>query len=590
MAWMIPSKIDRKCLSQAEKRIFGLLEKDPSTKNWTALHSLGLARRHSGPYGEIDFVVIIPNEGIVCLEVKGGRVSCKAGTWQTMDRYGKSITLKKSPFQQARDGMFAIRKSLIQHFGEASAESRCPIACAVIFPDVVSPPLTPEIDRADVIDLDDLRNPISKSILRVVRRRLRELQRNKSYRHPTSIEAKSIRQFLRPDFELIVAKGVTVGYAESTLLRLTEEQYSRLDELEANSRCLFDGAAGTGKTLLSLEYARRAGYSGRKVLFVCFNRLLGEWLKKQTTEMNIVTGTWHTIARRIILTSSVADEFKVLERETLKTGDTNKLFKETYPLFGMVALTETSNNLFDVLVIDEAQDLCTEETLDFLNLAIHGGLAGGRWAIFGDFTRQALYGIPKNSVEILSKYCEHFVRARLTLNCRNTRRIAEETSILSGFEKPPYRMNVELGLPVEHRYWRTPSDLVESLETTLMGLIKEKVSIEHIMLICSRRLEHSSLAGVNRILNYSIIDCSSGMPNENSNGIKFSTIHSFKGLESQVVIVLDIEAVAGELAQSLLYVAMSRARSLLILMINQRIKKAVESCIQKVIQQEFKYE
>ena len=589
MARMIPAQIDRNCSSQAEKRIFGLLKNDPSTKDWTVLHSLGLARRPSGPYGEIDFVVIIPSEGIVCLEVKGGRISCNTGMWQTMDRYGKLITLKKSPFQQVREGMFAMRKSIIKHFGGSSAESQCPIASAVVFPDVVSPPLTPEFDRSDVIDLDDLRNPISKSIMRVVRRRLRELQPRSNKKHPTGVEANSIRQYLRPDFELIVAKNVCVGYAESKLLSLTEEQYVRLDELEANSRCIFEGAAGTGKTLLALEFARRASYSGMNVLFVCFNRLLGEWLQSQTIDMDIIAGTWHAITRKIILTSSLADEFENLERETIRSGKTDKLFNELYPLYGMGALAEMKN-LFDVLVIDEAQDLCNGDNLELFNLAIHGGLAGGRWAIFGDFTRQALYGNPKYSVEELSRYCEHFVRAKLTLNCRNTKRIAEETTIFSGFEKPPYRMNVEKGLPVEHRYWQTHSDLVESLTSTIKGLIEEKISLENIMLICSRRIEYSSLAGVNRILDYPIIDCSGGLPTKISGGIKYSTIHSYKGMESQVVIVLDIDAVVGEQAQSLLYVAMSRARSLLILMINKRVKKSVEACIQKMIQKEFKYE
>ena len=33
MAKMIPAQVDNKCVSTAEQRIFGLLEKDPSTEN-----------------------------------------------------------------------------------------------------------------------------------------------------------------------------------------------------------------------------------------------------------------------------------------------------------------------------------------------------------------------------------------------------------------------------------------------------------------------------------------------------------------------------------------------------------------------------
>ena len=119
------------------------------------------------------------------------------------------------------------------------------------------------------------------------------------------------------------------------------------------------------------------------------------------------------------------------------------MFGELYPFYAEVALEELGTP-FDVLVMDEAQDLCKQCVLDVLNLTIPGGLAGGRWAIFGDFTRQALYGSREEPVAALSRYSEHFVRARLTLNCRNTRRIAEETTLLAGFEKPPFRLGEEM--------------------------------------------------------------------------------------------------------------------------------------------------
>ena len=60
--------------------------------------------------------------------------------------------------------------------------------------------------------------------------------------------------------------------------------------------------------------------------------------------------------------------------------------------------------------------------------------------------------------------------------------------------------------------------------------------------------------------------------------VKFSTIHSFKGLESPVVIVVvgGIEEVDRNNSQSLLYVSMSRAKSLLILMINEKARNLID--------------
>ena len=60
----------------------------------------------------------------------------------------------------------------------------------------------------------------------------------------------------------MAAMSVRIERAEEKLLRLTEEQYDRLEELEDNPRCLFEGAAGTGKTLLAVEFARRRARAG----------------------------------------------------------------------------------------------------------------------------------------------------------------------------------------------------------------------------------------------------------------------------------------------------------------------------------------
>ena len=586
MARMIPAQLDDSVVSAGERRVFHLLETDPDTGGWTVLHSLGLARRRTGPYGEIDFVVLIPGEGILCLEVKGGRVSCEYGIWRTKDRHGNVAVLKKSPFMQARESMFALRSSIIDHFGQRPPESNCPIGFAVVFPDVVCPPATPEFERSDVIDTQDLRRPISASINRVVGNRLREFQPHSGERYPTRSQLKAILIYLRPDFDLVVARSVSLGRTETKLMSLTEEQYDRLDELEDNPRCLFEGAAGTGKTLIALEYARRADNAGAKVLFVCFNRLLGDWLRKQTQGTQITTGTWHEILKGIIIASSVREEFLADERKALDSGSLVTLFEDLYPFYGELALEELTTP-FDVLVIDEAQDLSNQATFDLINQTIRGGLAGGTWAIFGDFTRQALYGNEPGSITDLSEYSEHFVRAKLTLNCRNTRRIAEETAIIGGFSTPPFRLGHEAGVPVEHRYWRTPSGLLTILRETVRRLMNDGLRVDDVMILSPRRLENSALADVEQICDAPLVDCSRSL--DTAQGfIRYSTIHSFKGLESQVVIVVDIDDVDDDRSESLLYVGMSRARSLLILMIQERARKAIDTRIRAALEREFR--
>lgn len=581
MARMFPPEFDDSSPSAAERHVFNLIKADSRTANWLVLHSLGLSRRPAGPFGEIDFVVIIPGEGIVCLEVKGGRISCENGIWKTTNRFGSISTLKRSPMMQAREGMFALRDRITKHFGERGAESMCPIGCGVVFPDVTCPPATPEFDRSDVIDARDLEKPVSFSILRIARQRLRPLQPRSRAPAPTDSEAKSLLGFLRPDFELIVARGLRVGRSEERLLRLTEEQYCRLDELQDNPRCLFEGAAGTGKTVLAIEHAKRRARSESDVLLVCFNRMLGARLEEQLKGTGIRCGTCHSIIRQSILQSSLAQEFLGKEAEALKSGDSRLLFDELYPLYGQLAVDEIGS-LCNVLVLDEVQDLSRSAIFDFLDRALAGGLAGGCWAMFGDFTRQALYGVPDNPLTILQDYCAHFTRARLTLNCRNTRRIAEETALLSGFDRAPYRMNQEIGLAVDHRYWRRPADLAEHLEKVLLRLLSEGLAADDVLILCPRKLDRSSLAGITKIAGLPLRDASSDQQIAGST-IVFSTIHAFKGLESPVVILIDIEQVDSEEARSLLYVGMSRARSLLVLMIREAARGRVEQRIRNAM-------
>ena len=122
----------------------------------------------------------------------------------------------------------------------------------------------------------------------------------------------------------IIARGTLVNDSERRLLRLTEEQYYLLDLLGGNARCLFEGAAGTGKTLLALEFARRCSRSGDRVLLICFNRLLGDWfaneIRATATGMNVTAGRFYKCLRDAIVSSAIAAEFQVAEQQSHRRG------------------------------------------------------------------------------------------------------------------------------------------------------------------------------------------------------------------------------------------------------------------------------
>ena len=576
MARMIPRWIHDDAPA-SERRVFEKLERDPATGSWTVLHSLGLARRRTGPYGEIDFVVIIPGEGIVCLEVKGGDVSCEEGVWRTRNRYGNVEQLKKSPFMQARGNMFALRDSIRKHFGEPAAESRCLTGYAVVFPDVACPPLPvpPEVDRAEVIDCNDL----SKSVSDAVARCARHARRNHPPRDrggpvlPASGHVKNLLKFLRPDFEVVVTSQIKIGRIVENLLRLTEEQFDRLDELEENDRCLLTGAAGTGKTMLAMEYARREARKGARVLLICFNKLLGDWIRRRFDgTAGVTAGNWHGVARDFARRSSFKDEFEKKDRAIWNpdVDDRNKLgLDETYAEYGQYGLEE-HGVLFDVLVVDEAQDvLWSPHVLGFLDAALRGGLAGGRWAIFGDFNRQAIRPNvePVDPGAVLSDY--QLAKSKLSWNCRNSRSIAEATAIVTGVESRIRKLDSTVPeLEVKHHYYRK-SGLATLLTRTVERLTAGGTPVEDIVVLSPYRIDdrqRSGLAGIERIAGHPLVRAEPGAEVE-PGSIRVSTISRFKGLESNVVVMANVDAMEGARNESLLYVGMTRAQALLVLLI-----------------------
>ena len=83
---------------------------------------------------------------------------------------------------------------------------------------------------------------------------------------------------LSPSFNAIPSIANVIDEQERVFNRMTDEQSYLLDYLEEQNIAAIQGGAGTGKTMLALEKAKRVSKSG-KVLFLCFNKLLLDSLK-----------------------------------------------------------------------------------------------------------------------------------------------------------------------------------------------------------------------------------------------------------------------------------------------------------------------
>jgi len=85
-------------------------------------------------------------------------------------------------------------------------------------------------------------------------------------------------------FQLENDPGVTLADEESQLVELTENQMQVLRFIQGHRRALIEGCAGSGKTMLAIEKARMLASQGFKVLLLCFNAPLADFLQKRTVE------------------------------------------------------------------------------------------------------------------------------------------------------------------------------------------------------------------------------------------------------------------------------------------------------------------
>lgn len=577
---MIPSYLSEEVKSTGERQIYQYLQTDPDTSDWIVLHSLNLARHIKRKYGEIDFLVLAPNLGTFSLEVKSGRVERKDGIWVYTNRFNEQTESPRGPFEQAREGMFSLRAAIKNKFGESSSLYNSLFGFGVLFPHIHFNVSGIDFEQWQVYDMESRRSPISKYIKLLSDKTISKMGSHSSKNAlPSQNDLEHLVNFLRGDFECVVPPSFMLSEAEQAINSYTSEQYACLDQLEYNPRCLFQGAAGTGKTMIALESVRRELYRGSRVLVLCFNGLLAEWLSSQVSDDgikdNLKVSSFHAYLSEISGIHYTGEISK------------NDFFTFELPIRALDAINEGKVEQYDKIIIDEGQDLLIPEYLDVLDALLKGGLVGGRWEIYCDFERQIIYSelTPNEMIEILTSR-SNFVRFNLTINCRNTRPIGEEISLICNLKASHYLNNKLDGLPVEYYFYDSYTDQENIIAKILTKLKSQHVPRQKITILSPIRFDKSVVSTLTKRgykinqLNKNILR--SGQVDE----ISFSTIHSFKGLENSYIILTDIESLSDPNMMALVYVGMSRARLGLYVLINRSAEKDYNLLISKTLKED----
>ncbi len=565
MAKLSPPYIDKDCKSTGERMIFDMLKKDSFTEDWIVLHSLNLSQHTKRLYGEIDFLLLIPNAGVFVMEVKGGDVRCKNGEWEFIDRHG-NVNRNKSPFNQARDAMFSLQTEIKKEFGVKHRFNKIQFGFLVAFPQVNFNKHSVEYEQWQIFDKTNY-NSNHETFFKTLIHQFTEKHKTQLWFStteslPSRQDLEELCHFLRGDFMRVRSAKERLAEFDSQVKTYTEEQFGVLESIELNERSLVQGSAGTGKTMIAIESAIRAAEEGKKVFLTCFNRIIGEWMQKQLEGWNNISVS--------SLHSYLFELTKGFDYD--KTQENTQDFYSKYlPNLMNEFFKIGVKGKFDKLIIDEGQDLIREEYLGLFDSMLTSGLANGNWEIYGDFERQAIFAqLSKSEMLDLLKAFGHHSKHLLRINCRNTKEIGEETSLISGFEKPPFLLEYLEGLPVAYHFYKDEAHQKQILSEQLKKIVDESLPFNELVILSSKKLENSC---VKSFPGYSIKEIKTASEvSASQKYFGFATVQSYKGMESNYILITDIEDLSSEVAKSLLYVGMSRARYGLILLISETIQ------------------
>lgn len=570
MANMIPVEGNEFDIKSKEKEMFDALK--TLSNDYYIFHSYritSLTERGLNE-NEIDFLVFNPYYGCLFLECKNRTLRKNNQKWEYLQTYNsgqqKWVEMPVDPFTQAFTGQHMLFKKLKEQ-NKSNREmidiiNRCKFMVAIWLPkysrkDIeeniigIGPEATPET----ILTADELKNTnmLAYRIEELMKRMNRVhfvchfeqiIDDAAGYRQNANYQESMLffNKILNPSFNIIC--DARQGF-EKRYLQLLEEQCIVLDFLSYQRTAAISGASGTGKTLVAIERARRLNRQGFRVLFLCYNKNL----------QVVLHNSYHTELPKV--------DFYTLDKYAMDKCKTT-FDKINYSDLYDVLEEEIDNGTFEYqhIIVDEGQDFGQSQYNDnvdasyILELFASYGTNGGRSA--GTQNTSFFVFYDKNQLVNTKDIPEYLrcVDSKLTLytNCRNTKKIADTAYCLID-EKPISNKDASIGSDPQVCFFSTHQEFKEKLNKLISDLSKETIN-DIVLITCASGITVSEIKEHERkkVENNYFYRTSDGRE------IRLYTSATFKGLEADNVIVLDITDDTFSPQNKTFYVAASRAK------------------------------
>jgi hypothetical protein len=550
------------CNSEAEIKLYHEFARTLSD-DWIIYHGIKFYPPQPSPEDdpprECDFLIVTPTGKLLALEVKGGqekRAEKQKQRWYANMKRNTN-NRKVNPFKQVETVAHMVSRALYDGPLTHPFAPTIPVIHAVWFTDVVwTSTWATDAMNLVVLDREDFTD-VRQGLLRVAN--------NQANGHamapfvPECIDA--LTATFAPTMRVTARFSSTVGGPERQIEELTREQFLLLEELDAASRLCVMGAAGTGKTVLAYEKARRLAARGLRVLLMCENPALATSLMRQLQPDEIGIKTRLHVRSVENVTRAVREAAQQNPPKTRGGSPQHvaDLLAQALRQQKRVADEVT----YDAVLVDDAQDITTALWRSLPRL-LRDQRRGMIYA-FGDPIQREESGAWRPPMPLARD-------GLLTNNLRNTRAVFEIVSAFhqrAGARPDQFaRCTIEGGRPT---WFLDPAGMTHiapgqdseraALEVALDRLIKlDGFDPNDILIITCRSQVRSRFFAKNasrRVGSHIVVKTAHAVRRSN---VSLSTIRSARGLERRIVILAELDGIEGHrLRDRYLYQAASRA-------------------------------
>lgn len=525
----------------SERAVYRAL-KEQLPDNWVVRYNYVFCYHQAArlcPDGQADFIVAAPNQGLMFLEVKGAAgMAIREGQFYWLREDGSLGNPTDSPFAQAQANKHNVVGILRRScFGGAHFPGR--FGHMVVFPRAQG--RVPTSHETEVVvchdGMADLRSRIDAAFDLFGDQNI-----GASFNQQRFL---LVVGQLEENTRFVPVAAADVEEDNRKIEALTEQQWMAFQGILGNRRVCVDGVAGSGKTVLALWAAKKFAQDRKRVLFLCFNKLLKSWIDCQypPRARGFDVETFHSFTAR---------ECRAAGRpfQIQNAGD----WQNSAPNALLDAIDVRGDNAkYEVVIVDEAQDFHPQwfTPVEFI-------LSGenSRLLVFSD-PRQRLYGV--NPVEI-----QNVTRYELSVNCRNTQTISRFCGNVVKSEIP-YFDHAPVGVtPQILKARANVQDRRSTVQQIVNGWFAEGFTSGQIAILSPWSSENPacSLAGLTSVHGTAVCGGEASLSKwRKGECLLGETVKAFKGLEADCLVIADIPAVGSTgFDQADLYVAASRAK------------------------------